>query len=178
LDLRRSLAYATPLSIALIRSYFAAGDPYPLRMILAPADRRDSISRRLRATTRPSSSRLTAPPGSHAETWPTPLSRQQPVSFIHGQWIRTTYGVSWPSTSSTTWWSLGDVTLGEGDSGGGLFHGRVLSGRGPGGALTTRSGAATRGHERLQQLGSGRCGCQYGRPFSDHERRINLLVGC
>ena len=90
------------------------------------------VSRRLRATMRSTSSRL-KPPGSHAETWRRPNPDSNGCLSSTGQWIRTTCGVSWPSTSATTRRSFGVMSPSASlIRGGGLFHGRVLSGRGPG----------------------------------------------
>jgi hypothetical protein len=61
-----------------------------------------------------------------------PYAAGRTTVALTGQRIRTTCGVSWPSTSSTTRWSFWVMHPCEGDSGGRLFHGQLLSGRGLG----------------------------------------------
>ena len=73
---------------------------------------------------------------------------------------------------------MGDVTLGEGDSGGGLFHGGSFpveapgerSPREPGPLLVVTSGLSNLALDAVRVNTGGR--------LVDHERRTNLLIGC
>jgi hypothetical protein len=86
---------------------------------------------------------------------------------LGGQVIRTVGGIlsgllrsTWMVSLDPLMAPLANGVMGEDRSTAGSFPVEAW------GALTTRTRVATRGHERLQQLGSGHGACQYGRPLS------------
>lgn len=148
-------------------------------MILAPAE---SARLSLPETPRHHAVELltaNAAPGSHAETWRRPYPDSNGCLSSTGQWIRTTCGVSWPSTSSTTKWSFGVMSPSASlIRGGGLFHGRVLSGRGPGERSLREPGPILLVTSGFSSLALDAVGVNTGGRLVDHERRAKLLVGC